>query len=103
MSSYCLFSVVFPPDDGLNILTQIREQTVSGFKILNCSFVLRITDYHDDVVFCVQIIILCDPQQFRVAVNGLHQLDYKHRVQDLKRITQLEVLGDVHLLDVKIV
>nr|ANN46245.1 galectin-8 [Oplegnathus fasciatus] len=49
-----------------------------------------------------EMIILCDSQQFRVAVNGFHQLDYKHRVQDLSRITQLEVLGDVTLLDVKI-
>lgn len=48
------------------------------------------------------MIILCDSQQFKVAVNGLHQLDYKHRVQDLSRINQLEVLGDVTLLDVKI-
>ncbi|XP_054474460.1 galectin-8-like [Anoplopoma fimbria] len=48
-----------------------------------------------------EMIILCDSQQFKVAVNGLHQLDYKHRVQDLSRISQLEVLGDVTLLDVK--
>uniref|UniRef100_A0A3Q4BRQ4 Galectin n=1 Tax=Mola mola TaxID=94237 RepID=A0A3Q4BRQ4_MOLML len=41
-----------------------------------------------------EVVILCDPQQFRVAVNGFHQLDYKHRVQELKRVTQLEVLGD---------
>ncbi|KAM6992845.1 galectin-8 [Tautogolabrus adspersus] len=50
-----------------------------------------------------EMIILCDPRQFKVAVNGLHQLDYKHRVQDLSRITQLEVRGDVRLLDVQIV
>ncbi|XP_044024155.1 galectin-8 isoform X2 [Siniperca chuatsi] len=49
-----------------------------------------------------EMIILCDSQQFRVAVNGVHQLDYRHRVQDLSRIAQLEVLGDVTLLDVKI-
>ncbi|XP_037605869.1 galectin-8 isoform X2 [Sebastes umbrosus] len=49
-----------------------------------------------------EMIILCERQQFRVAVNGLHQLDFKHRAQDLSRITQLEVLGDVTLLDVKI-
>ncbi|KAI3364675.1 hypothetical protein L3Q82_011450 [Scortum barcoo] len=48
-----------------------------------------------------EMIILCDSQQFKVAVNGLHQLDYKHRVQDLTRINQLEVLGDIKLLDVK--
>uniref|UniRef100_A0A3Q1HK14 Galectin n=1 Tax=Anabas testudineus TaxID=64144 RepID=A0A3Q1HK14_ANATE len=50
-----------------------------------------------------EMIILCDSQQFRVAVNGLHQVDYKHRVQDLSRITQLEVLGDLTLQDVKII
>ncbi|XP_023285937.1 galectin-8 [Seriola lalandi dorsalis] len=49
-----------------------------------------------------EMIILCDSQQFRVAVNGLHQLDYKHRVKDLSRINQVEVLGDVTLLDIKI-
>nr|QII80243.1 galectin 8 [Amphiprion clarkii] len=49
-----------------------------------------------------EMIILCDSQHFRVAVNGVHQLDYKHRVQDLVRIDQLEVMGDVSLLDVKI-
>ncbi|XP_037541945.1 galectin-8 [Nematolebias whitei] len=48
-----------------------------------------------------EMIIMCDPQHFRVAVNGQHQVDYKHRVQDLTRITQLQVLGDVSLLDVR--
>ncbi|XP_039981793.1 galectin-8 isoform X2 [Xiphias gladius] len=49
-----------------------------------------------------EMIILCDSQQFRVAVNGQHQLDYQHRVKDLSRIDGLEVLGDVTLLDIKI-
>ncbi|XP_049914590.1 galectin-8-like isoform X2 [Epinephelus moara] len=49
-----------------------------------------------------EMIIRCDSQQFRVAVNGLHQLDYKHRVQDVSCVTQLEVLGDVTLLGVNI-
>ncbi|KAM3602337.1 uncharacterized protein V6R79_002328 [Siganus canaliculatus] len=49
-----------------------------------------------------EMIVLVEAQQFRVAVNGIHQLDYKHRVQDLSRITQLEVLGDVTLLDASI-
>uniref|UniRef100_A0A8D0D8R0 Galectin n=1 Tax=Sander lucioperca TaxID=283035 RepID=A0A8D0D8R0_SANLU len=44
-----------------------------------------------------EMIILCESQLFRVAVNGQHQLDYKHRVPDLRRITQLEVLGDATL------
>lgn len=57
---------------------------------------------HDVVAFPRQMIILCDSQQFRVAVNGQHQLDYQHRVKDLSRIDGLEVLGDVTLLDIKI-
>lgn len=48
-----------------------------------------------------EMIVLCDPKHFRVAVNGLHQFDYKHRVQDLSAVGQLEVLGDVALLDVR--
>ena len=52
---------------------------------------------------CVfQMIILCEAHGFKVAVNGVHQLEYKHRVQDLRRITELEALGDVQLLGVKL-
>ncbi|KAL0967269.1 hypothetical protein UPYG_G00250090 [Umbra pygmaea] len=49
-----------------------------------------------------EMIILCEAQQFKVAVNGVHQLAYKHRVQDLSCINQLEILGDLQLLDVKL-
>ena len=49
-----------------------------------------------------QIILLCEAHQFKVAVNGVHQLVYRHRVQDLTRITDLEIQGDVQLLDVKL-
>ncbi|XP_041831530.1 galectin-8 [Melanotaenia boesemani] len=48
-----------------------------------------------------EMIILCDSQHFKVAVNGNHQLDYKHRVHDLSCINQVEVLGDVSLLDIR--
>ena len=51
----------------------------------------------------LQIIILCELHQFRVAVDGVHQLDYRHRVSDLKQVTELEVLGDVQLLSVRAV
>ncbi|KAI5102620.1 galectin-8-like, partial [Silurus meridionalis] len=44
-----------------------------------------------------EIIILCQTHQFKIAVNGEHLLEYRHRVQDLSSITQLEVLGDVDL------
>lgn len=49
-----------------------------------------------------EMIVLCDAQQFRVAVNGRHLLVYKHRVQDLSCVTQLEVTGDVTLEDVRL-
>ncbi|CAL8314187.1 unnamed protein product [Lota lota] len=49
-----------------------------------------------------EMIILCEAHQFKVAVNGVHQLMYRHRVQDLTRITDLEIQGDVQLLDVKL-
>ncbi|XP_076021456.1 galectin-8-like isoform X2 [Genypterus blacodes] len=49
-----------------------------------------------------ELIIMCDTQYFKVAVNGVHQLDYKHRVQDLSRISQLEISGDIELLGVKL-
>lgn len=48
-----------------------------------------------------EMIILCEAQQFRVAVNGFHQLNFKHRFQDLGRVNELEVQGDVQLHDVK--
>ncbi|XP_037305957.2 galectin-8 isoform X1 [Pungitius pungitius] len=49
-----------------------------------------------------EVIVLCDSRGFKVAVDGIHQLDYQHRVQDLSRVSQLEVLGDVTLLDLKV-
>ncbi|XP_076873926.1 galectin-8 [Brachyhypopomus gauderio] len=49
-----------------------------------------------------EMIILCEAQQFKVAVNGTHQLSYKHRVQDLGCVDELEIMGDLQLLDVKL-
>ncbi|KAM6954672.1 galectin-8 [Aplochiton taeniatus] len=49
-----------------------------------------------------EMIILCEAQQFKVAVKGTHQFEYKHRVQDLSCVNELEILGDVQLLDVKL-
>uniref|UniRef100_A0A1A7XA02 Galectin n=1 Tax=Iconisemion striatum TaxID=60296 RepID=A0A1A7XA02_9TELE len=50
-----------------------------------------------------EIILLCELRHFRVAVNGFHLLDFKHRFQDLSRVRQLEVLGDVSLLEVRMI
>lgn len=51
--------------------------------------------------FSLQLIIFCDAHQFKVAVNGVHTLEYKHRFKQLEKINLLEVTGDVQLLDVR--
>ncbi|KAA0708897.1 Galectin-8 [Triplophysa tibetana] len=48
-----------------------------------------------------EMIVRCEAQQFKVAVNGVHQLIYKHREKDLSRVNKLEILGDLELVDVK--
>ncbi|XP_012428035.1 galectin-8 isoform X2 [Taeniopygia guttata] len=48
-----------------------------------------------------ELIIFCDAYQFKVAVNGVHTLEYKHRFKQLEKISIVEVTGDVHLLDVR--
>lgn len=48
-----------------------------------------------------QLIIFCDAHQFKVAVNGVHTLEYKHRFKQLEKINVVEVIGDVKLLDVR--
>ncbi|XP_028296501.1 galectin-8-like [Gouania willdenowi] len=48
-----------------------------------------------------EVIIKCEASCFRVAVNGIHQFEYRHRVTELGRITQVEVLGDISLLDLQ--
>ncbi|XP_054136037.1 galectin-8 isoform X1 [Melozone crissalis] len=48
-----------------------------------------------------ELIIFCDANQFKVAVNGVHILEYKHRFKQLEKINMVEVTGDVHLWDVK--
>ncbi|XP_043915087.1 galectin-8 isoform X1 [Protopterus annectens] len=47
-----------------------------------------------------EIIILCETHQYKVAVNGEHTLEYKHRFKDLNKINQLEINGAVRLLGV---
>ncbi|XP_053737969.1 galectin-8-like [Synchiropus splendidus] len=49
-----------------------------------------------------EMIVLCEQQRFRVAVNGSHQFCYKHRVQDLSRVTLLEITQDLTLEEVRL-
>ncbi|NXJ42252.1 LEG8 protein, partial [Ciconia maguari] len=48
-----------------------------------------------------ELIIFCDAHQFKVAVNGVHTLEYKHRFKQLEKINVVEIMGDVQLLDVR--
>uniref|UniRef100_A0A452R9J1 Galectin n=1 Tax=Ursus americanus TaxID=9643 RepID=A0A452R9J1_URSAM len=48
-----------------------------------------------------EMIIYCDTREFKVAVNGVHSLEYKHRFKELSAIDTLEIDGDMHLLEVR--
>ncbi|XP_059890999.1 galectin-8 isoform X2 [Delphinus delphis] len=48
-----------------------------------------------------EMIIYCDVREFKVAVNGVHSLEYRHRYKDLSHIDTLEIDGDIHLLEVR--
>ncbi|XP_035872052.1 galectin-8 isoform X1 [Phyllostomus discolor] len=48
-----------------------------------------------------EMIIYCDVKEFKVAVNGVHCLEYKHRFKELSNIDTLEIDGDIHLLEVR--
>ncbi|XP_077024542.1 galectin-8 isoform X2 [Tamandua tetradactyla] len=48
-----------------------------------------------------EMIIYCDVKEFKVAVNGVHSLEYKHRFKWLSHIDTLEIDGDINLLEVR--
>ncbi|XP_047377246.1 galectin-8 isoform X2 [Sciurus carolinensis] len=48
-----------------------------------------------------EMIIYCDVREFKVAINGVHSLEYKHRFKELGRIDMLAIDGDIHLLEVR--
>lgn len=48
-----------------------------------------------------EMIIYCDVREFKVAINGVHSLEYKHRFRELSNIDTLEIDGDIHLLEVR--
>lgn len=44
-----------------------------------------------------ELTILCELNEFKVAVNGRHFTDYKHRVANLQQITAVSVAGKVQV------
>uniref|UniRef100_A0A670YXE8 Galectin n=1 Tax=Pseudonaja textilis TaxID=8673 RepID=A0A670YXE8_PSETE len=45
--------------------------------------------------------IQCEAHCFKVAVNGLHQFEYNHRIHNLLQINLLEVDGDITLANIQ--
>lgn len=48
-----------------------------------------------------EMIIYCDVKEFKVAINGVHSLEYRHRFKELTSIDTVEIDGDIHLLEVR--
>ncbi|XP_028715549.1 galectin-8 [Peromyscus leucopus] len=61
----------------------------------------NITSFPFSLGMYFEMIIYCDVREFKVAVNGVHSLEYKHRFKDLSSIDTLAVDGDIRLLDVR--
>uniref|UniRef100_A0A8C5PUY6 Galectin n=1 Tax=Leptobrachium leishanense TaxID=445787 RepID=A0A8C5PUY6_9ANUR len=59
---------------------------------------LRDFPFHPEIYF--EIIIRCEPQHYKVAVNGVHQLEYKHRFKDIRKVNLVSVAGDISLYDI---
>lgn len=70
-------------------------------SMVDCQVVFHVLTVFFFFFFSLQLIIFCDAHQFKVAVNGVHTLEYKHRFKQLEKINLLEVTGDVQLLDVR--
>ncbi|XP_044144965.1 galectin-8 [Bufo gargarizans] len=60
---------------------------------------LREFPFFPDMYF--ELLIYCEAHQYRVAVNGHHLLEYKHRFKDLAKINEITVHGDIQLYDVR--
>ncbi|KAM4040909.1 galectin-8 isoform 2-T2 [Anomaloglossus baeobatrachus] len=48
-----------------------------------------------------ELLIFCEAHQYKVAINGQHILEYKHRFKDLAKINKISINGDIELHDVR--
>ncbi|KAM5163796.1 galectin-8 [Mantella aurantiaca] len=49
-----------------------------------------------------ELLIYCEAHQFKVALNGQHLLEYRHRYKDLSAINEISVQGDVEVYDFRV-
>ncbi|XP_077443236.1 galectin-8-like [Stigmatopora argus] len=90
-------------DTALRFNPRFGSQTLALNSFLSGSWgdeERRVDDYPFGPGLYFEVIFRCEADRFRVAVNGVHRLDYKYRVPDLRRITRLRVTGDLSLTDV---
>ncbi|XP_068920596.1 galectin-8 isoform X2 [Petaurus breviceps papuanus] len=48
-----------------------------------------------------EMIIFCATNEYKVAINGVHILEYKYRFKELDKIDTLMIDGDIDLLDIR--
>ncbi|GAB5578339.1 galectin-8 isoform X1 [Prionailurus iriomotensis] len=92
----------FEDSDSASVWPPGVEPGVRQAELLFRSFVVQV---HQTGLCRVAgeytMIIYCDVREFKVAVNGVHSLEYKHRFKELSNIDTLEIDGDIHLLEVR--
>lgn len=49
---------------------------------------------------CVQLKILVETDGFKVAVDGIHLLEFEHRTGGMEDVTRLHIEGDLVLFSV---
>ncbi|XP_033625559.1 uncharacterized protein LOC117288794 [Asterias rubens] len=48
-----------------------------------------------------EIMILCDENEYKVAVNGAHFLTFRHRITHLERVTCVHIDGEVKIFNIR--
>ncbi|XP_071797023.1 uncharacterized protein [Asterias amurensis] len=48
-----------------------------------------------------EVIILCEVNEYKVAVNGAHFITFRHRITDLERVTCVHIDGEVKIFNIR--
>ncbi len=48
-----------------------------------------------------EIIILCEVNEYKIAVNGVHYASFKHRIPNLQRVTFVSIDGGVKIYNIR--